>query len=881
MIELLGDIAVPEDAHQGSPLGGDLQWLAADGRPLDWKGPVNRPFLRPPVDPPQPIIAQLEVVVRREGRRVALSDAQEQVSYAQLWDGVCGLGETIAAQTQPGELVALLLPQGVLYQLALLACLAAGRPFLALDCHQPQEWLAGVLQDAAPSMLLVPESSSLTAGPARILRLGGLPAGASALWRPAVANLDAPACVTFTSGSTGRPKGIVNSQRNLLHRVNQAILAAHINAHDRLLTLAPAGTIVAVRDVLTALLAGGRMHLADPRDLGARETRDLLYTQGITILFGFPALLRSILPGHGANDAERASAALRLVRVGGDTLLRRDVDDLRAWLAPSAHIQLIYAATEAPMMQWFVDSACRGDEPRVPIGYPLPGTDLTVIDEDGHSVPAGEPGELVAAGHCVCLGCLWPGRLLAAAGRPDGRLFRTGDLVRLRPDGLLERLGRLDRQVKIRGVRVDPDGVEAVLRQHPAVRDAGVLARTRPEGDVTLVAYVSACDAGPGPAPPLLDELRGLMQKLPAAMRPAHLYRVPEIPRLPGSKLDVGALTALAALDEARARQAHAPCGGPPGQDRIARTVAKVWQDVLRVAPAGPQEDFFAAGGDSLQAMRLIAALERQLRRELSLALLGVAPTFGGLCEALRVGPADAGGALVLLKPGDGAPPLYFVHGIGGQVAELLLAARCLSYPGPVFGLQARGLRLRERPYLTVEAMAADYLRQIRAQGDCRPYHLCGYSFGGLVAFEMACQLHNAGEELGLLGLLDTRLRARRWRRPTWLASPGIFAAALPAVLRGCSAPTVKVAMAALVAAARYRPGFYPGKLTLFTPLTHDPAIPETAPAWTAHAAAVACVPIPGTHATMLTKAHAHEAAAALSRQLTLPLHACPEDSGV
>jgi len=446
----------------------------------------------------------------------------------------------------------------------------------------------------------------------------------------------------------------------------------------------------------------------------------------------------------------------------------------------------------------------------------------------------------------------------------------------------LERLGRLDRQVKIRGVRVEPDGVEAVLRQHPAVRDAGVVARIRSDGEITLVAYVSARDCGLGPGPRLLDELRTLMNTLPTAMRPAHLYPVAEIPRLPGSKLDVAA---LAVLDEARTRQEHERVpGGAPAEDRIARTVAKVWQQVLRVAPQGLQEDFFAAGGDSLQAIHLVAGLERDLQRKLSLGLLGVAPTFGGLCEALRLPPAEHDGALVLLKPGDGLPPLYLVHGIAGQVAELLLAARFLRYSGPVFGIQARGLRQRERPHLTVEAMAADYLRQIRAQGRCGTCHLCGYSFGGLVAFEMGCQLRAAGEEVGLLGLLDTLPYPRRWP-PMWPASlgrntrdlptRGARGAALPAFLRGLSAPTVKVALAALIAAARYRPGFYPGKLTLFTPLARNQALPDTLAVWAAHAADLSRVSVPGTHATMLARSHAHEAAAALSQQLALFRHAC------
>src|SRR5580700_3392715 len=214
--------------------------------------------------------------------------------------------------------------------------------------------------------------------------------------------MDQPACVVFTSGSTGRPKGIVNSQRNLLQRVAQSINAAHVNAEDRFLTLAALSTIVGVRDTITALLAGSSVHLLDPQRGGAREILHVIRAEAITILFAFPALLRSAI----AYGSERAGDTLRLVRIGGDTTFWSDIDLLHAWLGPKAKIQLIYAATEAPMMQWFVDDACRADDARIPIGYPLPGNRLALTDEYGRNTLPGEVGELVVASPYVALG-LW------------------------------------------------------------------------------------------------------------------------------------------------------------------------------------------------------------------------------------------------------------------------------------------------------------------------------------------------------------------------------------------------------------------------------------------------------------------------------------------
>src|SRR4029077_18095945 len=164
----------------------------------------------------------------------------------------------------------------------------------------------------------------------RVIRLTGLPGAAHSGWRPSSMSVDEPACVLFTSGSTGRPKSIVNSQRNLLQRVTQSINAAHINSADRFLTLASTCTIVAVRDVMTALLAGASIHLLDPHGVGAREVLNVIGAEAITILFAFPARLRSIAGARGG----RAEASLRLVRVGGDTTVWNDIETLRAWLAP-------------------------------------------------------------------------------------------------------------------------------------------------------------------------------------------------------------------------------------------------------------------------------------------------------------------------------------------------------------------------------------------------------------------------------------------------------------------------------------------------------------------------------------------------------------------
>ena len=876
----------PSRAYADAAPFNSLKWLEDSKHPLDWNGPAGRSFTRfRDEDLDRPVIAHLERIARRYPTRIAVTDSDTSLTFGKLWDGLSGLAETIARETRPGDLVGILLPTCSMFPVAMLACLAAGRPFVALDPHYPSNWLVQVFEDARPALIIVGEDVlrdiNTGAPTARVIHLTGLPQAALEGWRPAELGVDQPACVVFTSGSTGRPKGIVNSQRNLLQRVAQSINAAHVNAEDRFLTLASLSTIVGIRDTLTAVLAGSSVHLLDPQRIGAREILSVIRAEGITILFSFPALLRSLIAYGGGH----AGDTLRLVRVGGDTTLWCDIDRLRAWLGPERAIQLIFAATEAPMMQWFVDDSCRGGEARIPIGYPLRGNHLALIDESGRNTARGEVGELVVAGPYVALGLWVAGRCVPGSmesnGEHPGRLFRTGDLVRQRPDGLLERIGRKDRQVKIRGSRVDLEGVETVLRQHPLVRDVAALARPAIEtksadGEMSLVAYVSLRDRAPAG---ILDDLREFMRSAPPSMRPGRIYLINNIPRLPSSKPDLRALMALDAIkvQNERANVAAAAEGGAGG-DSVSQTVARVWQEVLQMPVGGPQDDFFDAGGDSLKAIQFILNLERALGLELSLTLITEAPKFARLCEALKGQSTTRYVPLVVLKPGDGSPPVFLIHGLGGNVAGLLPMTRQMTYPGAVIGIQARGLAGTDPPQATVEAMAAEYLREVKARQPDGPYYLCGYSFGGLVAFEMARLLRDSGYEVALVGLFDTMMSPLKWPLRSWLSIVRrrllqfVAGRRASATLRGFlnSKPirVLKVEASALLASARYRPGFYPGELTLFTPSEREPGLPSPHAIWRKHAGSLSIVETAGDHWTMFSAANAESAAASLTRCL-------------
>ena len=420
-----------------------------------------------------------------------------------------------------------------------------------------------------------------------------------------------------------------------------------------------------------------------------------------------------------------------------------------------------------------------------------------------------------------------------------------------------------------------------------------------------LVAYVCALVGAvydrPGAhrAPlQLLDDLHRLMRSVPAPMRPARLYMIDNIPRLPSSKLDV---RALAALDEVNAQNERANVTASTEAeaadgDRIARAVRQVWRHVLRVPVRGPEDDFFEAGGDSLKAITFMMELERALNLELSLTLIIETPKFAALCDALREHGTAHYTPLVTLKAGEGLPPVFFIHGVGGSVARLFSIARRMTYSGAVIGIQARGLTGKEPPHARVETMAVEYLIEVKARQPHGPYYLCGYSFGGLVAFEMARRLRELGDEVGMVGLFDTMMSPLRWPLHSWLAIVRCRMARFAAGVRDAPIHTwpasirkivgrvcerlrgyrltsaLKVTLSAMRASARYRPGFYPGELTLFSPVGREPGLPSLQAIWSKHARALSIVETAGSHTTMLSAANAGFVAACLTQRLPVSL---------
>ena len=406
----------------------------------------------------------------------------------------------------------------------------------------------------------------------------------------------------------------------------------------------------------------------------------------------------------------------------------------------------------------------------IPIGRPIHNTTVYIVDQHMQPVPIGVPGELCTGGAGLARGYLNSPELTAEkfvpnpfSSDPGARLYRTGDLARHLADGTIEFLGRMDRQVKIRGHRVERGEIETALRSHPRIRDCAVIVRLGPDGDKLLVTYiVPEADAGLTP-----QDLRSFLgRKLPEPLIPSVFTMLPMLPLTPNGKLDQQALQALGdALPSSKINPAIPP------RNPVEEGVARIWERVLSRKSVSIREDFFTVGGHSLLSLRLLAEIRNEFGVMIPARRLFETPTVEGLAaciseQATSSAPeTSAWNFLVPIQRGEPSiPPLFLVPGgWGGEIEFLVYAemSRHLDPSLPIWGFKARGAGSAESPHGSVAEMAADYLAELRAIQPHGPYFIAGECVGGVCAYEMACQLEQAGEHVALLMLFDTTVPAQ------------------------------------------------------------------------------------------------------------------------
>jgi amino acid adenylation domain-containing protein len=642
---------------------------------------------------------------------------------------------------------------------AVLGVLQAGGSYVPLDPTYPRDRIAYILHKTAARAVL-------TQAHAR-LEPGSWPAGCEAIVvelgadevDDAAAPAQAPddlAYIIFTSGSTGSPKGVAISHRGAVNTIRDINERFSVAASDRVLALSLLGFDLSVYDIFGILAAGGAVVVLSPdQERSPRHWLDLVQRHGVTIWNSVPAFMQLMVSQPELRQLG-GWPRLRLVMLSGDWIPVTLPAQVRE-VAERAKIYSLGGATEASI--WSIIHPIEEVDPSwpsIPYGRPLRNQRWYVLDEDLEDRPELVPGQLFIGGVGLARG-YWGDEALTRDAfiehpRTGERLYRTGDWGRYHPGGDLEFLGRDDGQVKLRGFRIELGEIEAVLRGHRAVREAVVSVRTSGT-EKRLVAYLVP-DRDPDRARPSLDQLRDLVRsKLPEYMVPSAFVFMEALPLSANGKVDRRELPDLA--ESAGALRAR-PCLEP--RTDLERELVEAWEEILGQRSIGVTDNFFEIGGDSLFAVRLMARIKQRYRIDLPISILFERATIESIAQLLA-GPAGTPAvrhrALVPIRPAGGRRPLFLVHPSGGGVLCYEPLARLLPADQPIFGLEG-ATSDPGAPRITCEEIAAHYVAAIRERTPAGPHRLGGWSSGGVVAFEMARQLADAGEAVEALVLIDS-----------------------------------------------------------------------------------------------------------------------------
>ncbi|UCA51878.1 amino acid adenylation domain-containing protein [Streptomyces sp. WA6-1-16] len=686
----------------------------------------------------------IEARADRAPEAVALVDAAGTWTYRDLDERANALAvELSGAGVRPGERVAVHGPRSAALVGATVGVLKAGAAFVLLDPADPPARLRRLLA---------------ASGARALVRLGP-PADTDALvetaapvvlWSDLTATAPRPrvpvgpwdtAYLAFTSGTTGAPKGVLGTHAPLTHFFDWQAREFGLGPGDRWSALGGLGHDPFLRETLGPLTLGGTVCVPDEEE--ARSPERLarwLLAQRVTVAHLTPGL------GELVARPGRELPGLRYVFFGGDRPTARHVADLRA---PNAEFVNFYGTTETPQAVSWHRIAHPPLDP-VPIGTGIDGVDVRVLTPGGFPAATDEVGEIVVRTPYLSAGYAGdPAGTADRFGELDGeRVFRTGDLGRRCADGTVLLAGRADDQVNVRGHRVEPGEIEAALRTAPGVRSAAVL-RWKDE----LIGYVTGPDAS---AEDIRRHLRGL---LPLPVVPT-VTVLDELPLTPRGKLDRSRLPAAGRTADATV---------VPPRPGLESDIARIWDEVLPRGGAGRHDDFFDAGGNSLLIVRVQARLEDTLGRRVPLARLFQHTTLASLARWL--GNEDrTTGPVVTLQPVGGEPPFFCVHPVEGGVGGFRLLANALGTDRPFHALQAPGVDGEQEPCRDVRELARYHARHIQEVRPAGRILLGGWSFGGVVATEVARRLTEAGREVGPVVLLDSRAPHRMARQMAGLA---------------------------------------------------------------------------------------------------------------
>jgi amino acid adenylation domain-containing protein len=582
----------------------------------------------------QSIPERFEKIVQMYPDRLAVKTKEHALTYGELNKAANRVARAILAkQGEKQEPVALLLEQGIQAITAILGVLKAGRFYVFLDPSFPHARIVSILEDSRARLLVTDEqsgllSSKLTNTGLQRLNVDGIDSNISSENPGLFSPPEGLACIIYTSGSTGQPKGVVHNHRGLLHWAMVHTNLLHICLNDRLTLLHSFSVASSMHNFLGSLLNGASLFPFNPR-LGGLELANWVIDEQITIYHSVSTVLRQMMDSL---TREERFPNLRVIRLSGMAATQEDALRYKRQFSPDCILVHVLGTTEAGTIpHYFIDQAIPIHSKTLPVGYAAEDTELVLLDDQGRQVAHGEVGEIAIKSRYLALGYWGKSELTKAKFLPDPdageeRIYLTGDLGRMGPDGCLFHLGRRDFQVKVRGYRVETNEVEIALIEHPDIKDAAVVGAADQNADMGLIAYFVPTKE---PGPSISELQRFLRMKLPDHMVPSAFMVLERMPLTPSGKLDRRALPTPG--------NSRPELDTPFTEPRTTREqeLARIWGEVLSLDRVGIHDNFFELGGHSLKATQVMSRLSAAFHVELPLRALFESPTIAGLAAII------------------------------------------------------------------------------------------------------------------------------------------------------------------------------------------------------------------------------------------------------
>ena len=716
----------------------------------------------------QQFIQQLE----KHSEKIAVQQGDKQLSYQDLYKLSNRLAFELKVQgVKTGSRVGICLSRSPDLMVALLAVIKIGAVYVPIDANFPKERVRYILNDAEVDVVVstglsLSPFADLVSRPVLLDKLSEENNQSLEVVRAIDTSPDALFYIIYTSGSTGQAKGAAIKQLGVLNLLDWYMSEFDFSVDTRHLVISAFGFDLTQKNLWAPLLSGGCIYFPLNDEFNPRQIIQQIKKQQIQVINCAPSTFYEVLAQ--CEGVYSTLASLRLLILGGEPIV---MDKLRSWLASeSCQAQLVnnYGPTECTDIAAFhrIESL---DTNIIPIGKPCNNVQLQLLNDTGQAVPPGMMGELCISGAGVGAGYLNKAALselvfqkkINSDNNTEQLWYHSGDMMCLLPDGNLEFIGRKDFQIKLRGLRIESQEVETALRKIDGVEDSLVRIESvfssndehKASGDSeVLIAYV----VGEGS----LNECnwhRLLAEYLPAYMIPAQVLVLKCWPLGINGKID------RSALPNWSARQVL-PFVAP--RNDIERQLAAIWCEVIGLPKIGIWDNFFAAGGHSLLAVRIMARMEKQFQHKFPLSLLFRAQNIADLGEIVqRRLDVQSGSPVILIKAAqlpetfEQLPPLFLIHPGGGGLLCYQALADALAERGParaIYGLQCPGLESDEPVLRCIEDMAASYIQAIQKVYPQGPYLLAGQSLGGNIAWEMAQQLREEGKTVSLLCLIDS-----------------------------------------------------------------------------------------------------------------------------